>query len=178
MNKKGNIEIIIMFVGILFIILFLGFMMAVGSSLLNWIFDIAAPELSSLGSVGATNFTEIASYTITPANNIIQNFTWMTGVLYVMMLIGSLGMAFVVRTSPSKWLIGFYFLTVLILILGAIFMSNIYEDFYDDSGDLGSLLREHKILSYMILYSPSIFTFLAFIMGIILFSGMTEEAVA
>jgi len=175
MNKKGNIMLIIMFFVFLFLILFAGFVMVIGSSVINFIFDVAVPELNDLGMIGPSNFTEIAEITINPLNNIIQNFTWITGVLYMMMLVGSIGMAFAIKNSPSKWLMGFYFLLALILIMGSILISNIYEDFYDDGGDLGDRLKEHTILSFMILYSPMIFSFIVFINGIVLFSGLTEE---
>lgn len=178
MNKRGDITAIILFVFVLFLLLFAGFAMVVGSSVVNYVFDTAVPELTDLGQIGDSNFTQIAGQTITPLNNVVQNFTWISGVLYVMMLIGVIGIAFAARVSPSKWLIGFFFLVALLLIMGSIFISNMYEDFYDDSGDLGTILKEHIILSYMILYSPAIFSFVIFIAGIILFSGMSEEGFA
>ena len=91
------------------------------------------------------------------------------------MLIGSFGLAFSMRGNPSGWLIGLYFLLVIILVILSIFMSNIYQDFYTGSGELETRLHEHGLMSYMILYSPMIFTVIAFITGIILFSGRQEE---
>ena len=166
---------IVIFFLILFVILFAGVIMAFGSTIINWIFDEAVPEVSDLGQVGDWNATETAGMTITPLNNIVQSFTWVTGVLYVMALIGLLGIAFAFRTNPNRWLIAFYFMLVLLLVIGSIFVSNIYEDFYDDGGDVGTRLHEHTILSYMILYSPMIFTVISFIAGIVLFSGRQEE---
>jgi len=174
-NKKGNAMIIILFFFLLFSILFIGFMMVVGSAILNWTFDIAVPELDSLGVIGDTNMTDVASYTLTPLNTLVQSFTWLTGVLYVMMLIGSIGIVFIFKATPSRWLIAFYFGLALILIMGSIFMSNIYEDFYDGGDELADRLKEHTLLSYMILYSPVILTVIVFATGIILFSGMQEE---
>jgi len=174
MNKKGIMGMI-MFVLILFVILFLGFVIVVGSSIINWTFDVAVPELTNLGQVGDANMSQIAQTTITPVNNIVQSFTWLSGVLYVLALIGSIGFAVVIRSSPNKWLIGFYFMLIIILILGSILISNMYEEFYTDTGDLGNRLKEHTILSYMILYAPMIFTIIAFVTGIILFSGIQQE---
>ena len=174
-NKKGNVMLIIWFFVALFAILFIGFIMVIGSSLLNWIFDEAVPEVSNLGMVGPTNVTLLADVTITPLNNIIQSFTWLTGVLYVLMLIGSFAIVYIARTTPSKWLITFWFMLSIILILGAIFISNIYEDFYDDNDDLGNRLKEHVVLSWMLLHSPKIFTFIVFSTAIIVFSGMQQE---
>ena len=175
-NKKGNIMIIIMFIFILFVILFLGFIMLVGSSVMNYVFDIAVPELSNLGMVGNVNTTQVAGVTIAPLNNLVQSFTWMSGVLYVLLLIFSIVFVMVMKIAPNKWLIGFFFLCALILIIGSIFMSNIYEDFYDDAGsDLSTRLHEHTLLSYMVLYSPAIFSVMVFLVGIILFSGLNQE---
>lgn len=177
-NKKANAYLLIIFFVILFVILFLGFIMVIGSSILNWVFDIAVPEVSNLGTVGDANFTSAAKYTITPLNNIIQSLTWLTGVMYVMMLVGTFGIVFIIREKPNRWLIGLYFMLALVLIIGAIFISNIYEDFYDGTDDLALRLKEHVILSHMILYSPTIFTIIVFATGIVLFSGMQQEEYA
>lgn len=175
MNKKGNIMLLIYFILILFIILFLGFILVVGGAILNWTFDVAVPELSYLGMVGDANATQIASVTITPLNSMVQSLTWLTGVLYVLMLIGSFAFVMVVKVTPSKWLIGFYFMCVIILIMGSIFISNIYEEFATGTDDLSTRLREQVLLNYMILYSPAIFSVIAFLVGILLFSGMNQE---
>ena len=175
MNKKGNIMAMIIFVAVLFVILFVGFIMVTGSAVLNFVFDTAVPELSGVGQVGDANFTEMSGYTIEPVNDVIQSFTWLTGVLYILMLVGSVGMAFAFRTAPNKWLIAFYFMLVIILIIGSIFVSNMYEEFYDGTDDLALRLKEHTLLSWMILYSPTIFTVISFLTGIVLFSGMGQE---
>lgn len=175
-NKKGNIYLIIFFFVMLFLILFLGFIMIVGSSIVNWVYDEAMPELTNIGTVENTNFTQYAEVTITPLNNIIQGLPWMMGVLYVLMLIGSFGIVFVINQSPtSRWLISIYFMFAILLIITAMFISNIYEEFYNGTDDLATRLKEHTLLSYMVLYSPAIFSIIIFISGIIIFSGIGEE---
>jgi len=176
MNKKGNLGLIIFFFVLLISILFLGFIAVVGSSVVNYVFDTARPELTNLGVIGSTNMTDVASYTFTQLDNIIQSFTWITGILYIMVLIGSFGIIVVIRQAPSKWLISFYFAMMIILILTSIFISNMYEEFYTGTDDFASIMKEHTILSYMILYSPTIFTVIGFLAGIILFSGIQEES--
>lgn len=179
LNKKGNINLILIFFIILFLILFLGIIMVVGSSLLNWVFDVSVPELSDLGVIedkyASVNMTQIASYTLTPLNSVIQSFTWLTGVLYVMMLAGSFAIVFIFKAAPSKWLISIYFLLAIVLIIGSIFISNIYEDFYNGTDDLSTRLKEHTLLSFMIIYSPTIFTIIVFIVGALLFSNIAQE---
>jgi len=175
-NKKaqGNIMPLIFLFGILFVVLFIGFMMVVGSAIANWVFDLGIPAVSNLGTHSGVNLTQAADLTVVPLNNLIQQFTWLTGVLYVIMLFGVMGMALMFRGSPDKWLIGFFLSLILVLVLGAMFMSNIYENFYDGSDALATRLQEHTILSFMILHSPTIFTMISFIAGIILFSGTPE----
>ena len=52
MNKKAqSILTIVFFFGILFVILFLGFLMVTGSAVMNWVFDQAVPELIDLGVI-------------------------------------------------------------------------------------------------------------------------------
>lgn len=174
MRRKAQQGMII-FIGLIFLIVIVGFLLSVGGAVVDWVWDETVPHLTNIGVVGDANMTEIASYTIAPANTFVQNLSWVVGVIYVLMLIGSIGFAATMSFTPSKWLIGFYFALVLVLILGSIFMSNIYEDFYDDNGELGARLQEQGILSFMIIYSPAILTFIAFITGIVMFSGMREE---
>jgi len=175
-NKKaqGNIMPLVIFGVVMFVVLFIGFMMAVGTAILNWVFDLGIPAVTNLGTHSGVNLTQASDLTFVPLNNLIQQFTWVTGVLYVMMLGGVLGMAMMFRGSPDKWLIGFFLSLILVLVLGSMFMSNIYENFYDGSSELATRLQEQVILSFMILYSPIIFTIISFIAGIILFSGQQE----
>ena len=175
-NKKGQMNImpLIIFGVVLFVVLFIGFMMATGTAILNWVFDIGVPAISNLGTHSGVNLTEAVDLTFVPLNNLIQQFTWLTGVLYVMMLGGVMGMAVMFRGSPDKWLIGFFLALIFVVVLGSMFMSNIYENFYDSGSELGTRLQEQVILSFMILYSPLIFSIIAFISGIILFSGQQE----
>lgn len=178
-NKRGQILGLVVVVGVIFIVMLVGFIMVTGNAVTNWVADEIVPELSGLGVVGTANLTEIAGYTIQPANTFIQNLNWMTGVLYFMMLIGCFGLAFIIRINPSKLFIGFFFLLAVLLIMGSIFISNIYQDFYDDGAgsELSQRLSENVILSYAMLYAPLINTIVVFITGIIIFSGRAEDEV-
>lgn len=175
MNKKGNVLMIGGFFLLMMIILFIGVILAIGGALLNWVGDEATPLLTDLGVVGSTNLTEIAEFTITPLNQAVQQSTWLTGVLYFLLLVGSVGMVIAMRITPSKWLIGIFIFGMLALVMGSILISSIYSDFYNDAGDLGEGLREQAMVSFLIIYSPMIFTVIGFLTGIILFSGMQQE---
>jgi len=171
-NKKSQgATSIIFFIAILFLLLIAGLALVIGSAVVNWVWDEAAPELTNLGMIGEANMTSIAGSTITPANSFVQSFTWLTGVIYVMALIACFGLAVAFRFTGNKWLAGFFIVSMIMLIMACVFVSNIYEDFYDDNDALGTRLKEHTLLSFLILESPLIFSILGFIGGVIMFTG-------
>ena len=175
-NKRGGIVGIIVFVGLLFLILLLGFVFSVGGGIVTWVSDNTIPELTTLGEVEGVNLSQAGELTLNPINNIIQQSNWLIGVLYVIALIGSIGFAAYSRFSPDRWLIGFYFMLMLILILGAILVSNMYEDVLNDGGELSVYLQDQTIMAFMIVQAPMIFTFIGFITAIIIFSGFNSES--
>ena len=179
-DKRGQGVLgLVMVVGIIMIVMFVGFILVTGNAVVNWVADEVVPPLSNLGVVGNANLTEYSQYTIQPANTFIQSLNWVTGVIYVMMLIGCIGLSFIIRINPSKILIGFFFLLAVVLIMASIFVSNMYQDFYDDgaNSELSQRLNENIILSYMMLYAPLINTVIVFVCGIIIFTGRAEDEI-
>jgi len=171
MNKKGQVEGIILIAFILFIVLFIGLLLVIGSVVIDWTADEVVPELTSLGSIGDANLTEYSGYTITPVNSFIQTFNWLAGFIYILCLVALVGLSFAFRFTGNKWLLGLFIMIMIMLVIASIFVSNIYEEFYNDSGDLGTRLQEHTLLSWLLLYSPLVVTVLGFICGIIMFTG-------
>lgn len=171
MNKKGNIVAIIWMIGILFVLLLGGLFLAFGGLVVNWTFDEVVPELSNIGMVGNSNISEYTGYAITPVNNVVQSFTWMGGLIYLLGLVGCLGMAFAFRFTGNKWLMGLFITCIFLLIIASIFISNIYQDFYDGSGDVAIRLQEQTMLSWLILYGPLVMCVIGFICGVIMFTG-------
>ena len=173
-NKRGQIVGMLYFFGALFILLFLGFIIAIGVSVTDYVADETVPELTNMGNTEFGNLSEIAGYTITPANNFLQALPLISGVLYVLMLVATLGLAYGFRVSGERWMLFLFFGLAVILILAAMGISIIYEDFYDDAGELGDRLKEQALLSFLILYSPAILTVIAFVGAIIMFTGFEE----
>jgi len=171
MNKKGSMLGILLVVAGLFLIVMFGIMLAIGSSTINWVLDETVPELEALGQIGDFNSTQAIDATIDPVNTVIQSFTWISGLLYVFGIFGIFGLALTFRQTGDRWLIGLYFAVVLILVIGCMIMSNIYEDIWSGGDTFASIMSEHILLSYLIIYSPGIMALIAFIAGIILFSG-------
>ena len=178
-NKKGEgITSVIIFVFVLFVVLFAGVALAFGGVVVDWVFDEAVPELTSLGTVGTSNFSEYAEVAITPVDNFVQSFKWLSGVIYVIALLGILGMSVAFRVTGNKWLMAFFIGCMFLLIIASIFISNIYEEFYTGTDDMATRLHEYELLSYMILYSPLIMCIIGFFGAVIMFTGNPEEGSA
>ena len=143
--------------------------------ILNWTFDEITPVISDLGMIGSANATAISGYTLSPINSFVQSFNWLFGLIYVLALIGVMGLSFAFRFTGNKWMGGFFIMCVLLLVITSIFISNIYQEFYQTSGDVGDRLQEQTMLSWFLLYSPAVSCVIAFICGIIMFTGEGEE---
>lgn len=173
-NKRGDIGNILFVVVVLFVILFAGVIIAFGVLTTDWVADVVVPEISTLGMVGSSNLTEYAGYTIAPVNTFVQSFTWLGGVIYALIIVAAIGLSFVFRFTGNKWLMAFFIGCMFMLAIASIFISNIYEDFYNDGGDVGTRLHEQTLLSYLILYSPLIMIVVGFICGVIMFTGEND----
>ncbi len=167
-DKKGFAGILI-FVIALLVILMIGFIAAITVGLFNFAGDTIAPIINEVGMAGDTNISQVADYTITPANTFVQSLPWLMGFGYVAMLIFSMIFVVTFEQNPHPALIGAYILFIVLIIFGAIIISNAYEEIYTGTDDLATRLQEQTTLSYMLLYSPFILALIAFITGIFLF---------
>lgn len=176
-NRKGNVAFMLWFFIAIFLIMFAGFIMVMVSSVTNFVFDEWVPAVDDLGTVEGTgiNFTDISSKTIVPLNDVVQSFTWIAGIVYVFFLLGIVMMAFMFSVNPNKLLIGLFFGFIFLVVIASIFMSQIYQDFYDDNDEIGNILKEHKLLSFLILHSPVIITTVSLIAGVLFFSGLAGD---
>lgn len=174
-NKKGNVAHIILFIAIFVVIIVLGMVVAFTSVTINWVADEVVPELSTLGSVGSSNLTEIATYTLNPVDNVVQSFTWLSGIAYMFALIGLIGLSVAFKMTGEKYLLGFFWICLFVLVIAGIFISNIYEDFYNENDEVGTRLKEHALLSFLILYNPLIICVIGLISGVIMFTGDRGE---
>lgn len=167
-DKRGIIGIILFF-SILAGILVIGFAAAIIIGVISFAGDVITPVITDLGVVGETNLTEVAQVTIVPANNFIQALPWLIGMVYVLALVGSIMFAATYSFNQNPIYIGFYFMLIVLLIFGAIMMSNAYESIYEGTDTVATKLQEQTLMSYMLLYSPFILALIAFITGIYLF---------
>lgn len=177
MSKKaqgGAIGIILFFL-ILFTILIVGFIAAMAYGIIHYASGIITPTIEGIGMVGDTNVSEAATYSFGTLDTVINSFGLMIGVAYVLALIGSIIFAVSYNYNPSPVFIALYFGLVLLLIMGSIIMSNMYENIYSGEDIIATELQSQTILSYMILYSPAILTIIAFITGIYIFAIKSSQ---
>lgn len=168
-KKRGTIELIMFFM-ILFTILIAGFIAAMVLGAVDYVSDTVTPIMGDLGMAGSANLSEYSGYTFSKLDTIIQALPWIVGFGYVAALIFTIIFVMSLQYNPHPVYIGFYFMLMILLIFGSIFMSNMYQDIYMGNDEISTRLHEQTILSYMLLYSPFIMTLIAIISGIILFT--------
>ena len=173
-DKRGIAGIILFFV-VLFVIMIAGFLLVVGSGILGYASDTITPVMTSIGMVGDTNVSQASENSFGVADNIIQSLPWLIAFAYVMALIFSIVLVTGYNYNPNPAFIAVYIALIMLLIVGSIAMSNVYQDLYEGNDELASKLQDQTAMSYMILYAPFILTAIAFITGIFLFAGNRQE---
>lgn len=173
MKKKGQIGIILFF-GLLFLILVVGFVVAISYSAIDFASDTITPVMTDLGVVGSTNLSEASQFTFGTVNTIVQNLGWLIGLAYVAALLFSIVFALVASRNAHPLFIGLYFALMLVLLIGCIIMSNVYEDLYTGNDEIAVRLQEQTLISYMILHSPFIMIIISLITGVFLFTRQEQ----
>jgi len=168
-NKKGAIGIIFFFLALL-TILIVGFILVMGLSIFDIASDEITPIMTDLGMVDEVNLSQAGDYTFGVLDSFTQSLPWILAIGYIMALVFTLVFVFVVGYSPHPAFIGLYFALMILLIFGAIVMSNMYQDIYTGTDDVATRLQEQTIMSYLILQSPWILGIIAIIGGILMFT--------
>ncbi len=174
-DKRGFMGFVFYFL-ILFTILIIGFIGVIVVTLLDYTSGVITPIMTDLGVVGDTNLSAASETTFGTVDTIVTSLPWLLLFSYVAMLIFSLIFIISYDYNPNPAFIGIYFIFVILLIFGAIIMSNMYEDLIKTGDDvIGPGLRSQTGMSYMILHSPWILGLFAFITGIYIFAGRQRE---
>lgn len=175
-DKRGIMGIVFFFL-ILFTILIIGFIGVIVVAGIDFASDTINPIMQDIGVVGDANVSDASRATFGTVDTIVGMMPWLLAFSYVAMLIFSIIFVVAYRYNPHPAFIGIYFLFVVLLIFGAIIMSNIYQDIYStDDADIGERIREQQSMSFLILHAPAIFTVIAFIVGIYIFAGNKDSA--
>jgi len=176
-NKKAGIGIIIFFL-VLLGVLIIGFGLAIVWSVMDYASDELTPIMTEMGvldSSNATNISEYAEYGFGTANTIVQALPWVIAFGYIMALIFTLVFIFISGYNPHPAFIAFYISLMLLLIIGCVIMSNMYQDIYVGTDEIAVRLQEQTILSYLILHSPFIMSIIAAIGGILMFARQVSS---
>jgi len=169
-NKKGVMGIILFFL-LLFTILIVGFIAAISMGVIDFASDTIVPVMTDLGVVGDTNVSEASEYTFGTVDTLVTALPWLIAFAYVAMLIFSIVFIVSWNYNPNPVFIGVYFMFVILLILGSIIMSNMYQDIREGDDIIGASLQSQTAMSFMLLHAPSILTLIVFIVGIYIFVG-------
>jgi len=167
-NKKGGIGIIIFF-AILMGLLVVGFMATMMWSVLDIASDEITPVMEGLGMVGDVNISHASEVSFGVVDGFVQSIPWLIAMGYILALVFTLVGIFLIGYSPSPAYIAFFFSLMLLLVIGSVVISNMYQDIYSGDDDVASRLQEQTIMSFLILHSPWIFSLIATIGGIIMF---------
>jgi hypothetical protein len=173
-NKRGAFGIILFFI-ILFLILIIGVIASVAVGILQFGSNTITPIMEDLGVVDGTNLSDVSSQTFGVMDSIVNALPWLIGFAYVGALIFSIVFIVSYGYNPSPAFIGLYFALMLLLVIGSIILSNIYENIFTGTDEIALVMKNQTLLSYMILYSPFILTVIAFIAGIYMFAGRQNE---
>lgn len=167
-NKKGVMGIILLFLALLSILI-IGFIAVMSWGVLDIASDEITPIMENLGVVGDTNVSEVSTYTFGIVDGFVQSTPWLIAFGYVLALIFTLVFVFVANYNPHPAFMGLYIVLMLLLVFGCIVMSNMYQDVYTGNDELALRLQEQTIMSFMILHSPLILSFIAIVGGILMF---------
>lgn len=174
-DKRGFMGIVFFFL-ILFTILIIGFIGALAITVIDFGSETITPIMTDLGVVGATNLTEASEITFGTTNTIVNMMPWLLLFTYTAMLIFTIIFVISYRFNPHPAYIGVYFMFVVLLIMGSILISNMYQDLHQSTDSvIGDGLKSQTGMSYMIIHSPKILTIFAIIVGIFIFAGTQRE---
>ena len=167
-NKKAGIGIVIFF-AVLMGVLVLGFIGTLVWSVLDIASDELTPIMEDLGMVGDVNVSHTAEVSVGVVDGFVQSMPWLIALAYVLALVFTLVFIFLVGYNPHPAYFAFFFSLMLLLILGCVVMSNMYQDLYTGTDDIALRLQEQSTMSFLILHSPFILTLISVIGGVMMF---------
>ncbi len=175
MNKKGQIWAITLLIGGLIFLVLLIAAATIAWGVVKTTTDEIFPAFNDIGEVApGINISEYTQKVLTPLDAIINNIGLIMGLIYIVGIVGLLSLSFILRDNQDGWVIALFVFSVMFMIITCIAVSQFYEEFYLGQDELGVNLREASLVSYLIIYSPAIMTIIAFIAGIIFFTGNPE----
>lgn len=177
--KKAQINIMnIVFFGIILLgIMGIALVIAISGGVIKEVLDNTLPALESLPPAGNTNISAYTTLGLAPINTLSDNLGWILGGLYIIALIGTLGIAYGYRVTGQKVLLILFLGISILVILGSILVSQVFQGIYESPGVLGEQLQQMTLFSWLLLYSPIVMIIITFFGGAIIFSGLDEVRV-
>lgn len=173
-NKKGFSKVI--FFILFFAIAVIGiFILALFNSAISFFSGEITPVIKDLGMVGDTNVSEIGTMAITPIEKIVNSLGWLTGVIYFIMLLGGLVLAYGYRNTHNRIYAVLFLVLSIVLIFVTIMISQAYEGFYNQDDPIGLGLQGMTLASFLIINAPIVVTIFAFIGAIIMMLPSEQE---
>lgn len=159
----------------LLLIVSVGLIVAFAAVGIKLVSDTVSPALKSLPNTGGTDLGGYATKGLGAWDTIMNGLYIGVGVLYMISLVGFIGISFAFRMTGQKYLIVLFLALAVLAILASILISNAYQSFYESGSAVGDELKEQVLMAWLMLHSPFIITIIIFISGIIMFTGMNEE---
>lgn len=147
MNKKGNALSIIVWTSSVVIIIFF---------LAGWMYfhhqmTLALLNAGSSMNTDLFNLTQITEQVVVPLDNALNSLTWISFVMIVCLALSILIENFYIREHPVLFFV--HVLIVILGIIGAIYISNAYQDLVN-TPPLNSILSSFTMSNLVVLYLP------------------------
>jgi uncharacterized membrane protein (DUF485 family) len=175
MNKKGQLDGLLLWGMIILIVIIGSVVVVIGSGILTWSSGTINEITSGLGMQGDTNLSRVSDSTIGVANTMIQMLQWGSGVILIFAIIAILAFSMTIRLNPNGLMLGLFLFMVIAFIISSIYISDIYQEFLTGSDEIATEMKGMGMASMILIYLPQIITVISFIGGIIIFTGMGEE---
>lgn len=166
-NNKGQIADLFVWLAVGFAMVVVGVVVVFSVNVLTTALT-TGPELNN-----AVNLTAPAKVVFGNINAGVQQFTWLSFVLFIVLGLSIFASNFLVRANPFFYVA--YIFVVIIAIVFSIFISNGYSNLVDTSGILQETFKSFVGMHYIMLHLPIWTTVIGIGGAIFLFIGMSRD---
>lgn len=168
MNTKGGLFDLILLIAIIFVI-FLFFAAAL------YAFDLLSGEVIGLVSLSTSdvNVTTAAENTFGAINLVMPTLRWAAVVIVIMMVLGIMVSAFLVKAHPVFFIV--HISMTIVAVVMAVYVSNAYESILTSGNVLASTLQSFTGMNYIMLHLPVFITVIGIFGAVLLFVGITVD---
>ncbi len=165
-NKKGSLVDIIVWIVI-------GFVTVTFLALWTYGFDKMTVAMGNIDSSGDINFSKHVDATFGVVNNQMSGLQSIAFIIMFTLAIGILLTNFFVKAHPVFFIL--YILIIVIAVIFAVNISNIYMNTLLPHDDFGSTFQEFKGASFIMEYLPLWTIVIGFLGALFLFAGIMRD---